>query len=142
MCSDDRGDHLGNRARLGDRAGWAPTRRQALQGLGAGVGLAAFARIHSAAAEARPPRLIRTFTGNALPNSLAHSALSVAFLPDGRTALSGGAEGELKLWDVATGKELRTLTVGDSVYAVALSPNGLIALSAIGGDTLKLSEVT
>src|SRR5262244_4033114 len=85
---------------------------------------------------------LRTFTGNALPNSVAHTALSVAFLPDGRIALSGGAEGELKLWEVATGKELQTITVDDSVYAVALSPDGLIALSAIGGETLKLSEVT
>ena len=43
---------------------------------------------------------------------------------------------------MATGKELQTIAVGDSVYAVALSRNGLMALSAIGGDTLKLSEVT
>lgn len=31
---------------------------------------------------------------------------SIAFSPDGMTALSGGLEGELKLWDVGTSKVL------------------------------------
>src|SRR4051812_33900402 len=134
MCSDDRGDHLGNRARLGDRAGWAPTRRQALQGLGACVGLAAFARIHSAAAEARLPRLIRTFTGHA------SRVNTVAFAPNGRTALSGGEDKTLVLWDVATGKVLRTLAEHtSSVQSVAFTNRN--ALSASYDKTLKLWDV-
>ena len=44
-----------------------------------------------------------------------HRALSVeregvAIAPDGRTALSGSGTRSLKLWDLATGKELRTFT--------------------------------
>src|SRR5262249_52447624 len=50
-------------------------------------------------------RLIRTFTGHS------RSVVSVAFSPDdGRTALSGSDDQSLKLWEVATGKVLRTLT--------------------------------
>src|SRR5262249_5912677 len=47
---------------------------------------------------------IRTFTG--------HSGIvrSVAFSPDGRTALSASDDRTLKLWEVATGEELRTFT--------------------------------
>jgi WD40 repeat protein len=33
---------------------------------------------------------------------------SVAFSPDGRTALSGSDDSTLRLWEMATGKELRT----------------------------------
>ena len=34
----------------------------------------------------------------------------MAIAPDGRTALSGGEDQTLKLWDLASGKELRTFT--------------------------------
>jgi hypothetical protein len=62
---------------------------------------------------------IRSFTVRGLT--------SVAFLPDGRTALSAG--GDLKLWDVATGKELRSLAKSDNNYPVAVSHDGRTALS-------------
>jgi membrane-associated protease RseP (regulator of RpoE activity) len=56
---------------------------------------------------------------------------SVAFSPDGRTALSaGGDDKTLKLWDTATGQELRTFTGhSDRVTSVAFSPDGGTALS-------------
>src|SRR5436190_2409426 len=73
--------------------------------------------------------------------------LSVAFSPDGRTALCGIREAPidkfiLKLWDVATGKELRTFTghTGD-VTSVAFSPDGRAALSGSSDKTLKLWDV-
>ena len=47
---------------------------------------------------------IRTFSGHA------HWVESVAFSPDGRTALSGSSDNTLKLWGLATGKEIRTFT--------------------------------
>ena len=38
------------------------------------------------------------------------SVRSVAFSPDGKTLASGADDGFVKLWDLAGGKELRTLT--------------------------------
>ena len=40
----------------------------------------------------------------------ASDVTAAAFSPDGRTALSGSGDKTLKLWDVATGQELRTFT--------------------------------
>jgi WD40 repeat protein len=55
---------------------------------------------------------------------------SVALSPDGRFALSGSDDRTLKLWDVGTGKELRSLRGhGSHVKSVAFSPNGRFALS-------------
>ncbi|HYA15140.1 MAG TPA: ankyrin repeat domain-containing protein, partial [Syntrophales bacterium] len=67
---------------------------------------------------------------------------SVAFSPDGRYALSGSWDNTLKLWNVASGEEIRTFT-GHSqfVYSAAFSPDGRYALSGSGDDTLKLWEV-
>jgi WD domain, G-beta repeat len=47
----------------------------------------------------------------------------LAFSPDGRTIVSGSSE--LKLWDAASGRELRSL-IGHAgrVFAVAFSPDG------------------
>lgn len=35
--------------------------------------------------------------------------MSIAFSPDGKILASGSSDGTIKLWDVATGKEIRTL---------------------------------
>jgi len=75
---------------------------------------------------------------------LGHSAQvnSVAFSPDGKLALSGSHDNTLRLWDVATGRELRTFTghSGD-VSSVAFSPDGKLALSGSDDQTLRLWEV-
>jgi len=70
------------------------------------------------------------------------SVNSVAFSPDGRSALSGSADRTLKLWDVASGKEIRTFS-GDtgSVFSVAFSPDGRSVLSGSDDNTLKLWDV-
>jgi hypothetical protein len=62
--------------------------------------------------------------------------------PDGRSALSGSSDNTLKLWDVATGKEIRSF-VGhaDRVWSVAFSPDGRTALSGSQDKTLKLWDV-
>jgi len=67
---------------------------------------------------------------------------SVAFSPDGRYALSGSSDDTLKLWEVATGREIRTFEGhSDSVRSVAFSPDGRYALSGSSDYTLKLWEV-
>ncbi len=92
-------------------------------------------------------------TGEALRTFSGHTdvVLSVAFSPDGRTALSGScgeramsfcAQGEMILWDVATGVALRTFTGHiDSVLSVAFSPDGRTALSGSRDYTLSLWRV-
>ncbi|MGO9170864.1 MAG: caspase family protein [Rhodomicrobium sp.] len=81
-------------------------------------------------------RLVRTFTGHT------QWVLSVALSPDNRFALSGSLDSTLRLWEVATGKELRSFgrPTGGGVPSVAFSPDGRFALSA--GDTMNLWEVT
>jgi WD40 repeat protein len=55
---------------------------------------------------------------------------SLAFSPDGKLLASGGSDLKIKLWDVTTGKELRTLTGHfASVLALAFSPDGKLLAS-------------
>jgi WD40 repeat protein len=65
---------------------------------------------------------------------------SVVFSPDGRAALSGSADKTLKLWNIVTGKEIRTFTGHTkTVTSVAFSPDGRTVLS--GGHEVKLWDV-
>jgi WD40 repeat protein len=91
-------------------------------------------------------KLWEVATGKELHTFTGHSGAvwSVAFAPDGRTALSGSLDKTRKLWNVATGKELRTFTghSGD-VKSVAFAPDGRTALSGSSDDnTLKLWDLT
>src|SRR5262245_56149433 len=69
------------------------------------------------------------------------SLTSVAFSPDGRILASGSRYGATKLWDVASGRELRTLSEDAGAdHPVAFSPDGRIVAS--GEDTrIKFWEV-
>ncbi len=88
---------------------------------------------------------LRSFTGHT------NAVNSVAFSPDGRFALSGSCgkndskedwnciKGSLKLWDVATGEELRSFSGHtDKVQSVVFSPDGRFALSGSQDNTMKL----
>jgi WD40 repeat protein len=58
--------------------------------------------------------------------------MDVAFSPDGALLVSGSAHDfAVKLWDVESGRELRTFRHDDELMAVAFSPDG--ALLASGG---------
>jgi WD40 repeat protein len=81
--------------------------------------------------------LVRTFKGHT------NTVKSVAFSPDGRTALSGGSDNKLMLWDIASGRELRSLTGHKEVVkSVAISPDGRFALSGGWDDTVKLWDIS
>jgi WD40 repeat protein len=74
-----------------------PTRRWLLQGLGAAVGLAVVV------GALQPGFLLwRVLHDQSIRTFIGHSdqVRSVAFAPDGRTALSGSFDKRLKLWDL------------------------------------------
>jgi WD40 repeat protein len=67
---------------------------------------------------------------------------SVAFSLDGKTVASGSGDGTIKLWDIVTGREIRTFS-GHSwfVYSVAFSPDGKTVVSGSRDKTVKLWDV-
>ena len=66
------------------------------------------------------------------------SVTSVAFSSDGRILASGALDNTVRLWEVATGQEIRCLQgQGERINFVAFSPNGeLLASSGHGGIQL------
>jgi WD40 repeat protein len=87
---------------------------------------------------------LRTFcssTGAGSCQSHSSRITSVAFAPDGRTAVSGSWDQTLKLWDVATGKEVRTFTNDAKLTSVAFAPDGHTLLSGDSHLMIKLWEV-
>ena len=67
------------------------------------------------------------------------SVFSMALSPNGQTLASGSGDGTIKLWNLATGQEVRTLSGHtDSVYSVALSPDGQTLASGSGDHTIKI----
>ncbi len=79
---------------------------------------------------------MRTLTG--------HSdwVLSVAYSPDGRYLASGSYDNTIKIWEVATGKELRNLTgYYLPVNSVVYSPDGRYLASGSGDKTIKIWRV-
>lgn len=74
-------------------------------------------------------RLLKKRANSNLPQlvvSTGHSDYinSVAISPDGKLAATGSDDETVKLFSLATGKELRTLKANEDVYAVCFSPDG------------------
>ena len=72
--------------------------------------------------------------------------LSVAVSADGRLLLSGGADGRTRLWDAASGQEIRSYNGAAPARYVAFSPDGLTVTAAGVGnaavwDTAKGQQI-
>ena len=72
----------------------------------------------------------------------ASSVNSVAFSPDGKTLASGSSDFTIKLWDVESGLQIKSLAGHvDMVNSVAFSPDGKTLASGNGDNTIKLWNV-
>jgi hypothetical protein len=66
----------------------------------------------------------------------------LVFSPDGKTLATAGYDRLIKIWDVETGQELRTLRDhSDSIYALAFSPDGNFLVSVSADRAVKVWEV-
>ncbi len=78
----------------------------------------------------------KTLTGHS------DEVFSVAYSPDGRYLASGIGDGAIKIWEVATVRELRTPTRhSEVVRSVAYSPDGRYLASGSQDKTIKIWEV-
>lgn len=68
---------------------------------------------------------------------------AIAFAPDGRSAVFAGADRSVRIWDIETARERRTLTGHTaSLWSVAVSPNGKQAVSGGMDGSVRVWNLT
>jgi hypothetical protein len=66
----------------------------------------------------------------------------IALSPDGRLLVSGALDRTVRIWDVATGQELRRMDHPDTVHHVAFAPDGRTVASACMDRVARVWDVT
>ncbi len=75
------------------------------------------------------------------PNGF-HWVNTVAFSPDSKILASGSEDGNLYLWDVETGRKLKTLTEAtENIFSVVFSSDGKTLASGNAGNTIRLWDI-
>ncbi|WP_138506456.1 serine/threonine-protein kinase [Nostoc sp. PA-18-2419] len=88
--------------------------------------------------EAPKITLGKVFLANSLQGHQ-NSVLSVAISPDGKTIASSGDDRKIKLWNLATGKQISSLnTYSGQVNIVVISPDGKTLVSGSDDSTIKV----
>ncbi len=81
------------------------------------------------------PKLILPFFHSSRINS-------IAFSPNGKYIISGSMDKTIKLWDLVSGKEIKTFTGHtDWIKSIAFSPDGTKIISGSCDETIKLWDV-
>jgi hypothetical protein len=71
------------------------------------------------------------------------AVFAVAFSPDGKLLGSGSADGTVRLWETATGNEVRQFKGhAKRIKSVAFSPDGKVLLSGSHDGTVRLWQVS
>ena len=79
---------------------------------------------------------VQSFTGHE------ESVKAVAVSPNGKIVASGSKNGEIKLWELDTGKLIRTISAHkQSVKSIAISPDGKTLVSGSKSGKVKLWEI-
>ncbi len=66
---------------------------------------------------------------------------SVTFSPNGKVLASGGRDNQVKIWDVVSGQELKSLTGHtNAVISVTFSPDGKLIASSSGSGNIALKS--
>jgi WD40 repeat protein len=115
---------------------WAPE--------GQGVGAPAQEKARGQGQDILPPAPVRRFLPDRpLPRSRVW-VFALAFSPDGKTLAVGGVDGRsgyVRLYDVRTGKELRTFRAREISRGLAFSPSGRLLASLTTGTALRLWDL-
>ena len=67
--------------------------------------------------------------------------LSVAYSPNGKMVVTGSKDGTAKLWEVSTGRELRSFKHADWVQSVVIAPNGEMLITGSRDNLAKLWDL-
>ena len=81
---------------------------------------------------------VATLTNIATLEGHTSNVLSIAYSPDGATLASGSYDSTVRLWDIATRRNIATFSGTGEILSVAFSPDGTILASGADDGTVNL----